>query len=96
MTTEERLAAIRQREQAATPGSWTWKPPYELASFVNLENEAGQRIHSDGSACGEYGADIDVDGPNGQFMAHARDDIPFLLAEVDRLRLALSDLDPSP
>jgi hypothetical protein len=43
-------------------------------------------VHSDGSACGEYGPDIDVRGPDAEFMAHARADIPALIAEVRTLR----------
>jgi hypothetical protein len=53
-----------------TPGPWNWERIQELDCFY-LVSEDGVRIHSDGSACGEYSTDIDVDGPDAQLIAAA-------------------------
>ncbi len=65
------LAAIRAREQAATPGPWSYKElkhyPYEVVV----------------SPGGDHAFVVWL--PDGRFIAHARTDIPWLLAEVERL-----------
>jgi hypothetical protein len=53
----------------------TWQlrpedPPYRHG-FHKLLDERGAMVISDGSACGEYGADIDVEGPYGHLIAAA-------------------------
>lgn len=84
--TPEREAEIGGRAAAATPGPWT----------VDLE----QCDCSDGLCShGTYVAAIYVDGErrsefdeipdaDWQFIAHAREDVPALFAEIDRLRRA--------
>ena len=77
----ERLTEIRQRAEAATPGPW---------NLITMGR--------DGDGDDEWGWIMganknwrwdDGDGPqsraNADFIAHSRDDIPYLLSEVDRL-----------
>jgi hypothetical protein len=79
--TDEELAAIRARCAAATPGPW--------------RSHVEGRDHTSGSSfimTGEddsRGEDIELSGatPADQdFIAHARQDIPRLLEEIQRLR----------
>jgi hypothetical protein len=72
---EERLAAIAARADAAASGPW--KPMLE------------GRDHSSGSSCihTSIGA-IDLDGVSDadiEFMAHARQDVSYLIHELRRL-----------
>ncbi|WP_393075156.1 hypothetical protein [Streptomyces sp. LN704] len=71
--TEQQLAEIEARTNAATPGPWTVSEDYsdvitpdggQLASYWNPTSETR----------------------NGEFIAAARTDVPALLAEVRRLR----------
>jgi transglutaminase-like putative cysteine protease len=77
MTDTERLAEIREREQAATPGPWI--------------EEDGFILTADGK---NTVADFVPYSANSVFMAAARDDVPFLLAEVERLTRLLEGLTP--
>ena len=87
--------AVERLLEDVTPGPWEWAAIYcgdvhHLVHWVEGETfPSGDRryiqIHSDGSAGGEYNPDIDVDGPNGRFIATARELVPALLAERDRL-----------
>lgn len=95
--TDEQLAEIRAREAAATPGPWTWSagmieaPKGEWSSEIvmwagnissNLADEDDPALQL--GACG-----IDAEknaAANLAFLAAARQDVPALLAEVERLR----------
>jgi hypothetical protein len=74
---EEELDAIRQRLAAATPGPWE--------SFVeDRDHECGSNFIRTGGVddiepIGATAADQD-------FIAHARQDIPRLLEEIERLK----------
>lgn len=82
----------------ATPGPWEWVDAHSggyhhLIRWVAGEtfpngDQRYEMVHSDGSACGEYGADIDVDGADARLIAMA----PDLAAEVVRLRNALEKI----
>lgn len=80
-----RLDEIRAREQAATPGPWFVEPigdrDFETAKqrgrvIPDVLRWQGYRNTLD---CGE-------DDATAQFIAHAREDIPWLLAEIERLQ----------
>lgn len=77
--TDEQLAAIEQRVQAATPGPW------------RVEQKDGDRYLYDTSDTAMmcdmqyYPWAPDEEG-DWQFIAHAREDVPALLAEVRRLQ----------
>jgi hypothetical protein len=66
-----------------TPGPWAWKQS-KTNDFYNLVaigdygfhpngDKVEPVVHSDGSACGEYGADIDVHGADAKLIAAAPD-----------------------
>ena len=67
--TEQELAEIRQRANAATPGPWSMKQ--DGAEFYIADRN---------------GRWLDVTLSDAIFISHARQDIPALLAEVERLR----------
>jgi hypothetical protein len=72
---EERLAAITARADAAASGPW--RPMIE------------GRDHSSGSSCiRTLIGGIDLDGATDadiDFMAHARQDVPYLIYELRRM-----------
>ena len=89
---DERIAEMRTREQAATPGPWY--PRHRATDCTPDDDERS-------------GLGLEVDGPpeamlRGQFaraadaafIAAARADVPDLLAEVERLRAALEAAKP--
>ena len=84
MTASE-LDAIKARVAAATPGPWRW---WTSNSFRRLSSDAtgkdGDVLHATAhpvDRCPDIqGSDADKD-----FLAHARVDVPALVAEVERL-----------
>lgn len=85
MLTHEELQAIKARAEAATPGPWTnvdedgehWKSITAIEGGDPLS--VTMKIYDEG---GHSLADA-------EFIAHARTDVPALVAEVERLRKAL-------
>jgi hypothetical protein len=79
----EREAEIRTRAEAATPGPWS-----------THEDWPG-RVFSDGNP--NYLHIARTTGWNAEanerFISHARDDVPALLAEIDRLRARVTELE---
>ncbi len=76
-----RLAAIKARCEAATPGPW--KDEYaELEGFASILRHDGTDWHQ---VC-------DADQHDRPFIAHARSDVPWLLAEIERLEAALQEI----
>jgi hypothetical protein len=68
---DETRSQIESRCAAATPGPWTAHP-------------YGADFEIRPIACGQdYGI---CSQPDAEFIAHARGDVPVLLAEIDRLR----------
>lgn len=82
--TPERLDAIEARASAATPGPWT----ADGACVVVAGDLCDQVMIAHGWPWRRNGERA----PNAAFAAHARDDVPALVAEVRRLRLALAHL----
>ena len=80
--TPEAIAEIRVRAEAATPGAWR---DDRRADGVPAVHNGKVRI------CDTYRAD-GQSVLNAEFIAHAREDIPALLAEVERLRTAEESL----
>lgn len=76
MMTDEQLAAIRARCEAATGGPWE----------VGHKCEIYTRHYQVGPI-GDFWEPADA-----RFTAHAREDIPALLAEVERLRELLRQI----
>lgn len=76
MTDEERLAAIQARCDAASPGEWQAERGLSLQPDVALENGAwiAETHHMS----------------DAEFVAHAREDVPWLLAQVRLLAGSLA------
>lgn len=83
LTTEE-LAAIRRRLQATTPGPWC-----HHEGFIETCSEPA-RLLGVTLQRSEKGLDTLPGEANAAFIAHARSDIPRLLAEIERLRESLA------
>lgn len=77
--TAEQLAEIKARAEAATPGPWK---RFRMDRF-SINNEPLEKHICGVSQESEHDA---------AFIAHAREDIPALLAEVERLRKQLDGL----
>ena len=78
--TEEELSAMKARYERATPGPWTF-----------ISESRDHIVGSDFIMTG--GEDIYLTGAttaDQDFIAHARDDIPRLVEEVERLRKLLT------
>lgn len=75
--TAQEIEAIRKRAESATEGPWKWDGDsltYRKHGMLDPIVWANQ-----------YG-DITVEEPDAEFIANAREDIPKLLAEIERLR----------
>jgi hypothetical protein len=89
--TNEELKAIRERAEAATPGPWYWEKldadgwnDTEMPCLVSASDEGVM----DFGDCEQY-YPTEGSPPNdedAEFIAHAREDVPKLLAEIERLR----------
>jgi hypothetical protein len=92
--TEEELAAIKQRAERATPGPWFVAE--ELAGRADITTDPS------GQWPGFRSPHVCVtDGPEGdracrvndaEFIAAAREDVPALVAEIERLRALLLEV----
>ena len=71
------LEAIRARAEAATPGPWA----YVDNGFDGYIMSASEYLIVGGEPAEGR---IEPDDPNADFIAHSREDIPALLAEVER------------
>lgn len=73
------ISEIKAREQAATPGPWV--SVFDLKGFTiyDMSGEKGKIIAKLRNSKCKYKQ------PDAAFIAHARTDIPALLAEVERL-----------
>lgn len=72
------LEPIKTREAAATKGPWR---TFFAEDIAVEESDTGEWIAHLGDEC-------DGHEPDAHFIAHARQDIPALIAEVERLREA--------
>lgn len=88
--TDTELTAIERRAQAATPGPWMWT--YDGSSDWSVGPEPdtqGQAVAN----CHRYRAPFNHDAV---FIAHAREDVPALVAEVRKLRAFSEELTNRP
>ena len=79
----EELQAIRTRVEATTPGPWVEGDDVETAGEIYAGDPRVPILHGP-----------PFEGPREedlQFIAHARTDVPALLAEVERLREMIRD-----
>ena len=72
-----------------TPGPWEWQ---DRAGYYHdlVATKTGRVVHSDGSAYGEYDADIDVKGPDARLIAAA----PELLEACEALLQINNEREP--
>ena len=83
--TEQELQAIEERASKATPGAWIANEShYDIAVFAPHPSESGNTLIAeiDGGISEDSKRDAD-------FIAHARTDVPALIAEVRSLRAKL-------
>lgn len=82
---DEQLTAIRARCEAATPGPWREN------EFTGSE-DIHQVVPSNPSVLFEHGAICDIipSKADTRFIAHAREDVPALLDEVERLNAIIA------
>lgn len=86
--TEERLLAIKARAEAATPGPF--KVFYRALDFHSGFYESLWAEGQKEVICAvSHGKN---DRADAEFLAHAREDVPALLAEVERLRAEVKSL----
>ncbi len=84
MLTTEQLAEIKTRVDAATRGPWR--------SFIEGRDQLGGSSFIMTGEGAERGEDIELSGATDadqDFMAHARQDVPALLEEIERLKSLL-------
>ena len=74
----ERLEEIRGRAGGATPGPWE-------------AEHCGYDVYETATDYGDVVAECGLRVADARFIAHARTDVPALLAEVDRLRAQVAD-----
>ena len=98
---DERLAEIEARANAATPGPWTPLDDgfYGYVCVGVRDAEPGKWSQIKGKAfdaviCGGEPNEgrMAEDDPDTRFIAHARGDVPDLIAEVRRLRAELDGM----
>ena len=87
--TEERLAEIMEREKSATQGPWKAGKDDFTKNIIQAAKDRGtiivQRRDDHNMFWNSY-IPIAQTFADADFIAHAREDIPALLAEVERLR----------
>lgn len=72
------IEAIRKRTEAATPGPWLSAKLHGEWCAVNEERRIVAEMYQD------------CDVQDADFIAHAREDVPKLLAEIERLSRMLN------
>jgi len=83
--TAEDLRAIENRLAACTPGPWR----HRMLGFIETCDQEVQVI---GVTCQRNGTPLPA-ADNAEFIAHARDDVPRLIAEVRRLQHRVQQLE---
>ena len=87
---QARLAEIQARAESATIGPWrVMDRPAELNGRPHVGVEAPHVERWNVVALTGHTGEHPMNVPDAEFIAHARDDVPFLLAEVARLRAQL-------
>jgi hypothetical protein len=92
---ENELQEIKRRAEAATPGPWEPQEgtKYLAMGGMGLGQEKEYFVMRDGddvAVCCDCSTPDGVASPeNALFIANARQDVPALVAEVERLRAAL-------
>lgn len=93
--TEQELQAIKERVENTTKGPWKVVKSEESGVQIGTTWEHGQLkagVPVVTTAHGVGGTTIYINQNNAEFIAHAREDVPALIAEVERLRETLQTI----
>jgi hypothetical protein len=90
---DERLAEIRARANAATPGPWLDDVTSEGMLRIDLRGDGRKTGYADVIDVADMEVSAWQDHQNAAFIANARTDIPDMLAEIQRLRTKLFLID---
>lgn len=93
------LEEIKQRAEKATPGPWKAKQVHSAGAIAEMDcldandDWEGAAYWLEGPAW----IDLEDEGlffqeQDVKFIAHAREDIPFLIAQVEQLRRIIAEL----
>lgn len=99
MITDERIAEIKARAEAATAGPWRVENDGDVmdVDFGPIVEWPWRILAPDETTLLEFTSDPRVSDEDAAFIAAARRDIPLLLAEIERLKAMLAtaeDADP--
>lgn len=84
--TKEQIDAIASRAAAAERGPWCVMNGGDNETSTFIDGPEGDVLIRDWRGSGHLSEEyVWVKEPNAEFIAHAREDIPALLAEVERL-----------
>lgn len=83
--TEEELAEIEKRLQSVTKGPWKYRHSMIEMTFGNITYAL--------ASVGVYAAELQQKDRLGEFIAHSREDIPKLIAEIKRIKNAFLSQD---
>src|SRR5687768_12879131 len=90
---EERLAAIEARANAATPGPWEWGNNRYGEKRLWAADKTPVLGVDDRCSISQSEAHVEPwSAEDEALIAHAREDIPFLLTEPSKTRAALKEL----
>lgn len=94
--TPDREQAIRERVENATKGPWAAVERYDGGATVAMMRDwnkgQGPAWAAEGLSGWIHSASDEQPARNAEFIAHAREDVPYLLAEVTRLRAEVERL----
>ncbi|MEY2354758.1 hypothetical protein [Lysinibacillus capsici] len=82
---QEQLNAVKERVAKATPGPWEIDRNSDDCDFIT-----DIWFNQDGDHVEVHDKSVMQSVLNAEFIAHSREDVPALVAEVERLREALS------
>jgi hypothetical protein len=92
MTIQFKLAEIKERADKATPAPWCEKRCNDDGLIMEVSDSTGWRKDYPFAYIAKLGG-WGYCGNNGQFIAHARQDIPMLLSAIETAVEALEKID---
>ncbi|MFF5993436.1 hypothetical protein AAGS61_01620 [Lysinibacillus sp. KU-BSD001] len=88
----EQLQVIKERAEKATNGPWKVVKSEESGVQIGTTWESGQLkacVPVVTTAHGKGSVTVYINDRNAEFVAHAREDVPALIAEIERLQASL-------